>query len=239
MARIRAPLGLLVYPVGWGGNYNPSLDPIVPMEAPPLTYDHINGRRTTASILQQDLRENYPMNWTGGIGRISRIPRRSLGQGFTTDDVFSSTTTSSSTVTPVSVEQPIDTSQLPVTSPGMQQDLSAVLTAELANNPSASPTSSQLQQVIQQGTGSGLTAAQISQIFANAASAGVSVFKATSSPYAIPGTSLVYNPATGQIANALTGLTGTQTIAGIGGVSIGMLALIGIALVVFVMVSER
>ena len=73
------------------------------------------------------------------------------------------------------------------------------------------PSASQLATIATQGTATGLTAAQISQIFTSASAAGINIFKATSSPSLIPGTNLVYNPATGQMANATYGgLTGSQ-----------------------------
>jgi hypothetical protein len=103
------------------------------------------------------------------------------------------------------------------------------------------PTAAQLAGVIQNGTGAGVSAAQIAQIFTSAASAGIAVFKATSSPSLIPGTSLVYNPATGQVANASTGLTGSQlaTTLGVGSMSIGTILLLGGAAVLLLMMTSK
>ena len=60
-------------------------------------------------------------------------------------------------------------------------------------------------------------------------SAGLAIFKATSSPSLIPGTNLVYNPATGQVSNATTGLTGSQ-LASTLGLSPQLLLLLGAGL---------
>jgi hypothetical protein len=85
-------------------------------------------------------------------------------------------------------------------------------------------------------TGSGgtpvtTTLAQLLQASATAASTAAAINKSIQTPSLIPGTSLVYNPATGQISNAL-GLTGTQIaasgLAGLGG--IGMIAVLGVVL---------
>lgn len=104
------------------------------------------------------------------------------------------------------------------------------------------PTPAQLAQVVQSGTsGTGLTAAQIAQIFTSASSAGLAIFKATSSPSLIPGTNLVYNPATGQVTNSLTGLTGSQLAStlGVGSLSIGTLLLLGGAAFLLIMLSNK
>ena len=99
------------------------------------------------------------------------------------------------------------------------------------------PTASQLAAVVSQGTSTGLTAAQISQIFTSAAQSGVAIFKATSSPSLIPGTSLVYNPATGQIANALTGLTGSQVASSL--TSLMPILLIGLGLILVLSMAGK
>ena len=232
-----------MYPVGWGGSYDPSVDPIVPMEAPPITYDMINGRRTTASDIQQTLRENYPIDWSGGIGGLSgRVSRYSLGQIGQTDAgatlgtmTLAAAGGGSVTYSPILTT---DLNNLPIQTNTTTTDLATEFPpAVLAG--SQAPTSSQLQSVITGGTNSGLTAAQIAAIVNSAAAAGISVFKATSSPYAIPGTSLVYNPATGQIANSL-GLTGSQIAATTlaGGSSVVLIGG-GIALLFLVLMMSR
>ena len=61
--------------------------------------------------------------------------------------------------------------------------------------------------------GGGLTAAQITSIAAAAGQAAINIAKATSTPGLIPGTNLVYNPATNQFlpaSGAGTTLPGTQ-----------------------------
>jgi hypothetical protein len=66
-----------------------------------------------------------------------------------------------------------------------------------------------------------LTAAQAAALIAQLGSTANSVYKSTQTPYTIPGTNLVYNPATGQLLNAGTGGaiggtgTGTNLLAGI------------------------
>jgi hypothetical protein len=253
MARVRPNLGLMVYPPGWGGSYNPSLDPIFPIEAGPLVYDPITGLPTTDTNIQSTLREGYPANWSGGIG--------ALGQ----TDTSVSSTDDTDTYLPVLDTSATDidlTDTLPV-SDLTSQDLSyldaavtpppnlstatgpvsatgapvtpVTPTASLMTGPT--PTAAQLAGVIQSGTSSGLSASQITSIFTSAAQAGVAVFKATSSPSLIPGTNLVYNPATGQIANALTGLTGTQVASSIS--SLMPLFLIGIGLVLVMSLAGK
>jgi hypothetical protein len=98
----------------------------------------------------------------------------------------------------------------------------------------SSPTPNQLGRAISQGTGSGLTAAQIATLVGNAANAGVKIMNATSAPYAIPGTNLVYNPATGQIVPTGTSLStpfGTATL-GSSGLLIGGLAVVAVLIVI-------
>jgi hypothetical protein len=215
MARIRAPLGLTVYPAGWGGSYDPSLDPLVPFQAPPLTYDRITGLPTTASEIQQILREDYPADWTGGIGHLGQSDPSIYDSSTTSTAIYAPIDTSGYTTllnnaTPTGTLTTSDLSDL-----GLQtySSLDPSLVSTLNNLPTTSPvpvsmlpSTSQLATIAAQGTGTGLSAAQIANIFNSAASAGINVFKATSSPYAIPGTSLVYNPATGQLASS-TGLT--------------------------------
>lgn len=97
------------------------------------------------------------------------------------------------------------------------------------------PTQSQLANIVSNGTASGLSAAQIAQLVASAANAGVSVLKATSSPYAIPGTNLVYNPATGQILPS-SGLLNTASTLG---TSMMPVLLIGAAVLGLVLVMSK
>jgi hypothetical protein len=209
-------LGLTVYPTGWGGSYDPSLDPLVPFQAPPLTYDRITGLPTTTSEVQQMLREGYPADWTGGIGDLGQDP--TAGGTYTTDSAIYSPIDTSTYTTLLNTAQPsgsLTSSDLSDLGLQTYSSLDPSLVSTLNNLPTTSPvpvsmlpSSSQLATIAAQGTSTGLSAAQIANIFNSAASAGVNIFKATSSPYQIPGTSLVYNPATGQIASS-TGLTPT------------------------------
>ena len=259
MARVRPNLGLMVYPPGWGGSYNPSLDPIFPIEAGPLVYDPITGLPTTGTTIQSALREGYPPNWSGGIGWLGQTDT-SISSTDDTDTYLPILDTTATDVAltdtlPVSDLTSSDLSYLdaavtpptapPSSAPYGYDELGNPLSAPVTITPTQAqalmtgptPTASQLAAVVSQGTSTGLTAAQISQIFTSAAQSGVAIFKATSSPSLIPGTNLVYNPATGQIANALTGLTGTQVASSIS--SLMPLFLIGIGLVLVMSLAGK
>ena len=252
MARIG--MGLIVY--GATGNYNPALDPLVPMETGPIMYDPISGLPTTASEIQQTLGMDYPVNWSGGIGALGQDDDSGDDDDGTTYDDGSglldslpvttlSTTDSSLLDTNLSdistgnisgsvynaggqsyqlvdpttlVPAPSDVSTVTgpvdpagnavpasVTSAQIQAATNAIATGQPSTISSA-VTPSVLSTLATQGTSTGLTTAQITSIFSAAANAGVAVFKATSSPSIIPGTNLVYNPATGQVSSA-SGLT--------------------------------
>lgn len=82
-------------------------------------------------------------------------------------------------------------------------------------------------------TGQPVTATQIAALIAQAAGGANAVYKSTQSPYVIPGTNVVYNPATGQYANA-AGIAA----AGLGTSLGGMLPLLLIGLVV-VMLGKK
>lgn len=60
---------------------------------------------------------------------------------------------------------------------------------------------------------SGLTSAQLASIISTAGQAAISIAKATSTPSVIPGTGLVYNPATGQFLPSSGAVAGTAQIA--------------------------
>jgi len=123
--------------------------------------------------------------------------------------------------------------QLPV-----PQSLSPAQTGALqtvAASPTPTPSATQLGQIVTNGTSTGLTANQISAMVAAAANAGVQILRATnmSTPTLIPGTNLVYNPATGQIVPSGTTLStalGSATLSSsgllIGGLLIGGVLLI-------------
>jgi hypothetical protein len=64
---------------------------------------------------------------------------------------------------------------------------------------------------------SSLTTAQLAALISSSGSAASSVIKATSSPYVIPGTNVLYNPATGQIVGA-SGLTSSTLDASLSGI---------------------
>ena len=233
MARIS--LGLIV-DCPDNGNYNPALDPLVPMPEGPIVYDPITGLPTTASEIQRTLRMNYPIDWSGGIGGLGQYTDSSGNSydasgnlidtsGLDTSgydlsnlplDTLSNTDLTDLTA-PLSDYSPTSSSDLSVT-PAASYSPDPSLVAEINSLPTGStlpvsmlPSASQLATIATQGTATGLTAAQISQIFTSASAAGINIFKATSSPSLIPGTNLVYNPATGQMENATYGgLTGSQ-----------------------------
>jgi hypothetical protein len=183
-----------------------------------------------------------------GFPYSSRLYGFGLGQDDTTDSIEDPTTGISYSLT---TGLPITTSIVPLTGDTGGTDTESLLNSQISSegvplsslvsvaSGAAPPTAAAVQQVIQQGTSSGLTPTQIAQIITSATNAGLAVFKATSSPSLIPGTNLVYNPATGGIANATTGLTGAQIAAGLGGISIGTIALIGGALLILMMLEKR
>jgi hypothetical protein len=79
----------------------------------------------------------------------------------------------------------------------------------LAAAPTPTPSATQLGQIVTNGTSTGLTPNQIASIVGAASNAGVQILRATnnSTPTLIPGTNLVYNPATGQIVPTGTSLS--------------------------------
>jgi hypothetical protein len=79
----------------------------------------------------------------------------------------------------------------------------------LASSPTPTPSATQLGQIVTNGTSTGLTANQIASIVGAATNAGVQILRATNNtvPTLIPGTNLVYNPATGQIVPTGTTLS--------------------------------
>jgi hypothetical protein len=256
----------MVYPPGWGGSYNPSLDPIYPIEAGPLVYDPITGLPTTTSDIQSTLREAYPTNWSGGIGWLGQTDT-SISSTDDTDTYLPILDTSATDVAltdtlPVSdltssdlayldaalsppsnlstATGPISASGTAVTPVAVDPSLVAAINALPTGStipPGSLPSTAQLATIATQGTSTGLTAAQISQIFTSAAQSGVAIFKATSSPSLIPGTNLVYNPATGQIANALTGLTGSQVASSL--TSLMPMLLIGLGLILVLSMAGK
>jgi len=141
--------------------------------------------------------------------------------------------TSEMTALQNALETPISTSVNTTPIGGTYSNLS-----NLASG-SVQPTQAQLQQAIQGGTATGLTAAQISNLIAQAANAGVKILNATQSPYLIPGTQLVYNPATGAltsgIANQLTTPFGTLTGSTSSVLMLGGFAIVGVLVLAMVM----
>lgn len=183
----------------------------------------------------------------GFSGCTRGISSRLLGLGDDdgTTDTGSYTSTIDSTSLPILGLSPTDTSilDLPAITPPINVPANAPYGYDELGNPLPSPasvsvgplmtggtpTAAQLNAVVTQGTNTGLSPAQISSIINSALSAGLAVFKATSSPSLIPGTNLVYNPATGQVSNATTGLTGSQ-LASTLGLSPQLLLLLGAGL---------
>jgi hypothetical protein len=82
----------------------------------------------------------------------------------------------------------------------------------------------------------GLTPAQIAAIFNGAVSSATAIYKTTQTPGLIPGTSVVYNPATGQLINSslLTTAGGVVSTASLSSLSslLPLLLIGGVALVV-------
>jgi hypothetical protein len=85
--------------------------------------------------------------------------------------------------------------------------------------------------------------ASLSNAFSNLANSALSIYKQTQSPGVIPGSSLVYNPASGQIINpaAVTvGALGTAASSTLGSISLSTIALVGLGLVgVIVLMSSK
>lgn len=101
-------------------------------------------------------------------------------------------------------------------------DLSSYITS-----PALAPTSSGPSSTAQILTAAGIATA--------AAAKGIT---AASGPYAVPGTNLVYNPATGQIINSAGMLVGQASLPGVGFDIASFMPLILGAAVLFVLVSS-
>ena len=86
-------------------------------------------------------------------------------------------------------------------------------------------------------TGGPSTTAQILSAAGIAAAAAARGITAASGPYAVPGTSLVYNPATGQILNAAGGLVGSAALPGAFNFGAYLPLLLGVGVVWFVFSS--
>lgn len=88
-------------------------------------------------------------------------------------------------------------------------------------------------------SGAGMDVQTLAQVLNAATASAANALKlyqtaaGTNAPYVIPGTRLVYNPATGQIGSAL-GITGQQ----LGGVALGSILPIGLALIALVVVMQ-
>jgi hypothetical protein len=83
---------------------------------------------------------------------------------------------------------------------------------------------------------------QILQAAATATGAAASAYKSLQTPSLIPGTNLVYDPASGTIRNAATGLTGQQTVAagaGVSGISPTMILLLAGGLIAVMAFSGK
>ena len=148
------------------------------------------------------------------------VPRDSLGLGQT--DIGADTTTSS--YIPPEISSPITNVEdvLPPASTGVSLSLPTDLGTPVSSAPVTNSQTGQtltyyqyasgeivdsngniIQGPTSGGAGSGLNLAQLLGAALTAATTAVKLNLATQSPSLIPGTSLVYNPATGQIANAV------------------------------------
>jgi hypothetical protein len=88
-------------------------------------------------------------------------------------------------------------------------------------------------------SGQPLSLAQISALISTTAGAANAVLKSTQSPYVLPGTNVIYNPATGQLANAsYVGLTSGSLGLSLGSLS-GMLPLLLIGGVILLVAGGR
>lgn len=163
----------------------------------------------------------YPQGYGGRMG---------LGQTDTTSsgvDVSAGLTfTSPSDTVPVDILSTLPVGTVPsdtlttaaLTNVATTPDLSSYITG------SGAPTTAS-------GTAQILTAAGI------AAAAAAKGITAASGPYQVPGTSLIYNPATGQIINAAGALVGSASLPGVG-MSIGSFMPLIIGAVVLLVLVE-
>jgi hypothetical protein len=130
------------------------------------------------------------------------------------------------TYVPDSVTAGLTDAQIQATAAGVQSQTSL---NSYVTNPSAAPT-----------TSSGSSAAQILTAAGIASAAAAKGITAASGPYQVPGTSLVYNPATGQIINAAGALVGSAALPSSLNLTslIGPLVMIVAAVVVVKMVGK-
>jgi hypothetical protein len=79
--------------------------------------------------------------------------------------------------------------------------------------------------------GQSLNAQQIAQLISAAATSATSIYKGTQSPFLVPGTNVIYNPATGALSNGsginLSSILGTASVTGTTGISGTTVLLIG------------
>jgi hypothetical protein len=131
-----------------------------------------------------------------------------------------------------------DASGIPVTDfSGIPTSLTNQIDTLLGNTPIATSPTPAISAILNQGTSTGLTPAQIAQIISSSAGAATSILRSTESPYRVPGTNLVYNPATGQIMSSL-GITGSALGTALTPVAMNGLMMAGIALVGLVVVMN-
>jgi hypothetical protein len=147
----------------------------------------------------------------------SSVKRSPFGMGDSAADAWGSATSDPYYVDPSTLESSNYGGYLPISSGslGPVDQYGNLIT------PSVTPTTPT-------PAGGGLTAAQIAGLISGSASAAGTILKSTQSPSLIPGTQLVYNPATGQmtsgIATTASALSSSMT-------PIILIAVIGLVLV--------
>jgi hypothetical protein len=155
------------------------------------------------------------MGMMPATSRISRFQLRGLGQDDSDTETIGDSDISD---LPLTTSPPLDTtSGLTITSD--PADLEAAMQSQAAydvqlETPSGNAitglTPAQMQAILGANASGSITPAQIAAIISSSGSAAASIIKSTASPYVIPGTSVVYNPATGQMSSS-TGLSTTAT----------------------------
>lgn len=82
--------------------------------------------------------------------------------------------------------------------------------------------------------GSTMTPAQLAALISGSGQAASSLIRSTSSPYVIPGTNVIYNPATGQIAGSSTAVT-----ASVLGSNLMPFLIVGTAAVMLIILAKK
>lgn len=151
------------------------------------------------------LRYNCPPNAVcvdtlPAAARISRFQLRGLGQ----DD------SDTETIGDSDITIGNDADILPTLNTLQSNFNSLIQSDNTAAQTVAGLTPAQLSAALGANASGAMTPAQLASIISSSGAAASSILKSTQSPYVIPGTSVVYNPATGQMSSS-TGLSAAST----------------------------